>query len=137
MAYDYKTIFRLIIKFGVHVVMTYTITEIRLYINVMIRQNDTFRLTDSYLSNITVVKMSRDSFVNTSFAQCLLIYNNISQQNYTCCLFSKSLFFYSYALALYKNSDVLIVRSCKHYKKRMDFEALVKLLPKVHIRVAN
>lgn len=93
MAYDYKTIFRLIIKFGVHVVMTYTITEIRLYIYVMIRQNDTFRLTDSYLSNITVVKMSRDSFVNTSFAQCLLIYNNISQQNYTCCLFSKSLFF--------------------------------------------
>lgn len=120
MAYDYKTIFRLIIKFGVHDVMTYTITEIRLNTFVMIRQNDTFRLTDSYLSNITVVKMSRDSFVNTSFAQCLLISNNISQQNYTCCLFSKSPFF-SDALALYKNSDVLIiVRSCKQYKKRMD-----------------
>lgn len=81
MVYDYKTIFRLIIKFGVHVVMTYTITEIRSdYTFVMIRQNDTFRLTDSYLPNIAVVKMPRDSFVNTSFSRCLLLSNNIANR---------------------------------------------------------
>lgn len=32
MVYDYKIIFRLIIKFGVYVVMIYIIIEIRLYV---------------------------------------------------------------------------------------------------------
>lgn len=107
----------------------------------MTHQNDTFKFTNSYLSHVAVVKMPRDSLFNTSFSQCLLLSNNISQQSYLISIYMLSFelipFFFSDALALFKNSDVLIVRSCKHYKKRMDSEALAKLLPRVHIRVTN